>query len=441
MHHSYEGLDRVGGFSRVRLLAPLRHRDFRLLWTGMCVSLLGDGMFMVAMAWQVYALSNVPTALSLVGIAMAVPTIALLLIGGVVVDRFDRRRVMVAADVTRGLAVGLLALLSLTGAIELWHVVALVAVYGVGAAFFNPAFDAIVPDVLPESDLGQANALDQFVRPLALRLAGPALGGLLVAAVGAGAAFAFDAASFVLSAGVVLSMRARPTLRTASGSVVADIRVGWSFIRGRVWLWATFASAAIAYLLFMGPAEVLLPYVVKNELGGSAADLGIVFAAGGIGSVLCAVIIGQGGLPRRDITFMYAVWTLGTLCVAGYGIANAVWQLMLASFAFNAFETAGTIVWATAKQKHVPAALLGRVSSLDWLISIGLLPLSFALTGPVSGAIGVRETLIGAGVLGAVVTLAALYAPGMRAIEGQNDEPSAKPAEATARPATIEVAM
>ena len=158
-----------------------------------------------------------------------------------------------------------------------------------------------------------------------------------------------------------------------------------------MWLWATFASAAIAYLLFMGPAEVLLPFVVKNDLHGSAADLGIVFAAGGIGSVGCAVVLGQRGLPRRDITFMYVTWTLATLAVAGYGLATAVWQLMLASLAFNALETAGTIVWATAKQRHVPAALLGRVSSLDWLISIGLLPLSFALTGPVSGAIGAPD--------------------------------------------------
>ena len=112
--------------------------------------------------------------------------------------------------------------------------------------------------------------------------------------------------------------------------------------------------------------------------------------------------------------------------MAGYGLANSVWQLMLAWLAFNALETAGLIVWSTAKQKHVPANLLGRVSSLDWLISIGLLPLCFALTGPVSAAIGVRETLIGAGVLGAVVTLAALFVPGMRAIEG----PSASRAQA-----------
>jgi hypothetical protein len=183
-------------------------------------------------------------------------------------------------------------------------------------------------------------------------------------------------------------------------------------------LWATFVTAAVAYLLFMGPAEVLLPYLVKNELGGRAADLGLVFAAGGIGSVGCAVVLGQRGLPRRDITFMYVAWTLATIAVAGYGLASAVWQLMLASLAFNALETAGTIVWATAKQRHVPAALLGRVSSLDWLISIGLLPVSFALTGPVSAAIGAQTTLVAAGLIGGAVTFAALLLPGMRAVEG-----------------------
>jgi Transmembrane secretion effector len=176
----------------------------------------------------------------------------------------------------------------------------------------------------------------------------------------------------------------------------------------------------------MGPTEVLVPFVVKNELRGSAADLGLVFAAGGVGSVLCAVALGQHGLPRRDITWMYIFWTLATLAITGYGLAHALWGLMLASLAFNALETAGTIIWATTKQRHVPASLLGRVSSLDWLISIGLLPLSFALTGPVSSAIGVRATLIGAGVLGAIVTLAALFIPGVRAVEGRRRDESAE---------------
>src|SRR5437588_6615896 len=189
MQHSYEALDRPGGVSHIRLLAPLRHRDFRLLWSGMCVSLLGDGIFFVALAWQVYALSNVPTALAVVGIAMTVPTIVLLLIGGVISDRIERRRVMLAADLIRGAAVGAIALLSVSGAMRLWQVVGLAALYGAATAFFDPAFDAIVPEILPEDSLAQANALDQLVRPIALRLAGPALGGVLIAMAGAGLAF------------------------------------------------------------------------------------------------------------------------------------------------------------------------------------------------------------------------------------------------------------
>src|SRR5215211_3778686 len=186
MLHSHEALDRAGGVARGGLLAPLRHRDFRLLWSGACVSLLGDGAFLVALAWQVYALSDTATAMSLVGIAMTVPTIVLLLVGGVASDRLDRRRIMLAADLVRGVAVGLLAVLSLAGALELWHIVVLVVFYGSGAAFFAPAFDPIVPELLPAECLGSANALDQVVRPIAFRLAGPALGGVVVGALGSG---------------------------------------------------------------------------------------------------------------------------------------------------------------------------------------------------------------------------------------------------------------
>jgi transmembrane secretion effector len=384
----------------------------------MVVSLVGDGAFLVALAWQVYELSGAATAMATIGIAMTVPTIAFLLIGGVVSDRRDRRRILLAADLARAVVVGALAVLSLTGALELWHVAALVAVYGVGVAFFAPAFDAIVPDLLPQGELAQANAIDQLVRPLALRMAGPAIGGLAVAAIGAGATFALDAASFTVSAAALAFVRAPRRGPEAPGrSAVADLREGWTFVRGRVWLWGTFVSAALAYLLFMGPVEVLVPLVVKNTLHGSAADLGWVFAAGGLGSVLCAVVVGSRSLPRRAVTFIYVTWTGATLVVAGYGVASEVWQLMVAAAAFNALETAGTIVWATIKQRHVPADMLGRVSSLDWIISIGLLPLSFALTGPAEALIGAQATLVAAGVLGAAVTLGGLALPGMRALE------------------------
>jgi len=427
MQHSHEALDRPGGFAGRGLISPLRHRDFRVLWAGMAVSLLGDGIFLIAIAWESYALWNAPAALSIVGIGMALPTVLFLLVGGIVSDRSDRRRVMMWADGVRALAVGLLAALVITDSLHFWELVVVVAIYGSGTAFFTPAFEAVVPDLLPVDDLPAANSLDQFVRPMALRLAGPLLGGALVA-VSAGLAFAVDAASFGASLLAVAAIRPRPPARDeTNASATAAVKEGLRFIRRRVWLWGTLASAAIAYLVFLGPTEVLLPYVVKNELGASAGTLGLVFAAGGVGAVGSAIWMGSRGHPRRDVTFIYSTWTLATLAVAGYGLATAAWQLMVACLVFNALETAGTIVWATLKQRHVPSSMLGRVSSLDWLISIGLLPVSFALTAPVAAAVGVRATLVGAAIIGGAVTLGALFLPGMRDVESRPADTGERP--------------
>jgi MFS family permease len=324
--------------------------------------------------------------------------------------------VMACADGLRAAAVGVLAALVLMDALHFWELVALVAVYGAGTAFFTPAFEAIVPDLLPAHELPAANALDQFVRPIALRLAGPVVGGGLLA-LSTGVAFAVDALSFAATFVAVLAIRPRPRAAMAHPSTAAALKEGLRFVRSRTWLWGTLLSAAVAYLVFLGPTEVLLPFVVKNELHASAGTLGLVLAAGGVGAIGAAAFMGRQGHPRRDVTLMYATWTLATLAVAGYGLATAAWQLMVACLVFNALEAAGTIVWATIKQRHVPGPLLGRVSSLDWLISIGLLPLSFALTAPVAAAVGVRTTLVGAAIIGGAVTLGAYFLPGMTDIE------------------------
>ena len=424
--------------SRVKILAPLQLRGFRILWAGMTISLVGDGVTLVAIAWQVYQLSNVPTALGITMMAMSIPQILLLLFGGFVSDRFERRRVMLFADLVRGLALLVMGVLSIAGVLEIWHMAVIAAVYGAGNAFFGPAFDAMVPDLVPDELLAQANSLDHLVRPVAARLLGPALGGWIIAAVGVGWAFILDAASFAVSIACLLRLGSvqaaqrieagNPALRAADAepdaepegaSIWADIAEGFAFVRSDVRLWGTFTAATLAYLVFLGPAEVLLPYLIKNELGGSASDLGTVFAMGGLGAITASIVMAQRGMPGRNMSFIYVAWSVATLCVAGYGLAHFPWQVMLACFAFNALETAGLIVWLTTKQTLVPTRLLGRVSSLDWLISIGLMPVSYALAGPVAVWWGTRETLVGAGVLGAFITLAFLFLPGMRASEAR----------------------
>ncbi|GAA3629518.1 hypothetical protein GCM10022223_53910 [Kineosporia mesophila] len=397
----------------------MRQRDFRLLWIGASTSLLGDGVYLVAMAWQALTLGHGAGGLALLGVCATTPQLVCVVFGGVISDRYDRRRILIAADVVRCAAISTVAVTALTGHLHLWHMALLSVVYGAGAGFAAPAFDALLPSLVHESDLEHANALDQLLRPMMLRLLGPALGGALVAAIGAGGAFLVDATSFALSAACVLMIRPRPMDQDDTGAgLLAEAREGLTFIRSRMWLWGTFLSAGVTYLLFIGPTEVLLPYLVRTDFGGSARILGVVLAAGGIGAVGAALLMAQTGLPQRQFTFMYLCWTTATVAVAGYGFATHSWQLALASLLINGFEAAGTIAWATTKQRLVPDALMGRVSSLDWCISIAFLPLSYAITAPVASLLGTRNTLAGAGLLGGAITLGSLFLPQMRLPDG-----------------------
>jgi DHA3 family tetracycline resistance protein-like MFS transporter len=408
--------------SRVGILRPLRIKDFAILWSGMTISLLGDGIYLVAIAFQVYELSNSPTALSVVFFAWTAPMVLFFLLAGVLTDRFDRRWLMLTADVIRGVSLGVMGVLSITGNLTLTHIYILVALYGIGDAFFMPAFTAIVPDIVPKALLLEANSLDQFVRPLTMRMLGPAAGGVLVATAGAGWALTIDALTFVASGIAVTILCTRPIVqRQVEGagerSALREIAEGFRFVRAHTWLWGTLLSAAVGLLAFIGPLEVLIPYVVKNELGGGAGAYGVILALGGVGALIASFLMGQRGLPKRHITFMYSAWGIGVLMIAVFAFVGSVAQGMAVSLVMSGMFAAGMIVWGTLMHRLVPAELMGRVSSLDWLISTALVPVSFILTGPISNAIGVEETLIGAGLIGSALTFVFLLIPGIRDTE------------------------
>ena len=278
---------------------------------------------------------------------------------------------------------------------------ALVAVYGVGEAFFGPAFGALVPQIVPAERLVAANALDSMVRPAAFRLAGPALGGIAVAALGAGAAFVVDAGTFAVSALCLAAIRARPRPAgdAPAGQTLREIREGLRFVRSQPWLARTLAVTAFTVLAFAAPQEVLLPIIVRNHVGGDAADLGLVLASGGLAAVVAALAFGQIGMPRRRLRTMALAWAASGFAVVGYGAAEAVWQAMVASALIGAGLTVGMVIWTTLMQTRVPNRLLGRVTSVDWMVSISLTPLSFAIAGPVAELLGARATLIGAGLV------------------------------------------
>jgi DHA3 family tetracycline resistance protein-like MFS transporter len=351
---------------------------------------------------------------------------------GALADRVDRRRLMIIGDVIRLVAISTVGAFSLADTLTIPLLVGLVAVYGVGQAIFGPAFSSIVPSIVPPDLLVEANSLGMFVRPIAMTLIGPVIGGFLVGTVGTGWAFIADGGTFAFSAVMILLMRVRRAEREPGddASIWAETKEGIRYVRQQTWLWVAMAGAFVSLLCVWGPWETLVPFVVKNDLKGSATDLGLVFGAGGVASVLAAVVMGQVGLPRRAVTLLYVAWALGMLMTAGFGVIDTIWQGMVVAFVSEGSITVLVIVWVTLVQRLVPTELLGRVFSLDWMISLGGVPLSFAIVGPLAAVIGARTTLIAAGVSGAVVVLLFMFIPGARGPERDGSlapEPSTEP--------------
>jgi len=419
---------------RIEILKPLAVRDFAFLWTGMTVSMIGDGIYLVSIAWQVLSIENRPGALALVGVAWSLPQVLLVLASGALSDRLERRHLMIAGDAIRFVAIGTLGVLSLRGDLTIPIVIGLVVVYGAGQAVFQPAFTAITPAIVPADLLVQANSLAQLVRPFAMTLVGPLVGGVLISWVGVGYAFLADAATFAFSTVMILAMRShRRSATDEHTSFVADVVEGLRYVRRERWLLIAMVAATVSLLAVWGPWETLVPIVVRNDLLGKASSLGLVFGAGGVGAVIAAAVFGQRGkLPRKPVTAMYLAWALGMFGTAGFGFVTSVWQAMIVAFVTEGAITYLIVIWVTLVQRLVPDRLLGRVFALDWMISTMGVPLSFAITGPTAEAIGHDATLIWAGAIGGSITLVFMFVAGARDPERDGSlarsEPSAEAA-------------
>lgn len=388
----------------MKILSPLRERDFALLWAGLTVSLLGDGIYLVAVAWQAYDLSNTPSALALVGLAWSAGLALFVLTGGVLSDRMDRRRVLIVADLLRAVALGVIGVLAVTGDLAIGHLIAFVVLYAAGDALFGPALGALVPDLVSKERLAQANALEQVMRQTCRLLIGPALGGIVVALVGPGDAFLIDAGTFLVSAVFVSLIRTPSRGGGSSGSsMLAEARAGIRYAASQRWLWGTLLMSTLGMFFFFGPMQVLLPYLIRNELDAGSQGYGLVLAADGVGAVLVSFLLGQRGVPRRYLTAMYAAFAIGCAPLIGYALGTSVWQLMLFAAVSGAAITGGLVIFTTLQQAFVPSEMLGRVQSLEWFSSAALVPVSFAVTSPVSALLGAHTTLIVAGAIAATV--------------------------------------
>ena len=386
-------------------LRPLRFRDFRLLWTGLAVSLAGDGLWLVAVAWQVIELDGGPIQLSIVATAYSLGLIGLMLPAGIIADRLPRRAVMMSADLLRAATVAVVAALSVSSSLELWHLAVASGVIGVGEALFVPSYTALVPQLLPESEILAANGLEGMLRPLAQQAAGPALGGVAVALLEPGLAIGIAAAAYLFSAGCLASMRTRAAperLEEERPTFVTDLREGVAYVRRTPWLWATLTFAFVVVFFFVGPFEVLTPFVISDRVGGGSAEYGILLATFGIGSAVGALGISSRPLPRLYLSVMLGVWGFGLLPLALLGIATELWILAVAAAVIGVTEGVGTVIWGTLLQRRVPGALRGRVSSLDFFLSLALMPASMALAGPAAEAFGITAVFVVAAIVSAV---------------------------------------
>jgi MFS family permease len=395
-------------------LPVLRRRDFRLLFGAQAVSVLGDRMAPIALAFAVLEQDGSPSEVGLVLASRVLALVASLLIGGVVADRTSRRAVMVAADVVRLASQGALAALLIAGAPSIAVIVLLTAVSGAATGFFNPAATGLLPAVVEPAQLQQANGL-RATAAAAGEIAGPLLAGVLVASVSPGWALAVDAATFGVSAALLVRLRPPARARRATVSFAADLRSGWDVFRARTWAWTFVAAVAFTNLLW-GAWSVLGPVVADDELGGAAA-WGAVLATLGAGA-LAGGLLGIRAEPRRPLV-LAALMGL-TLAVPLALLAAAVPVALLAAGAFvmGVGMMLSNSVWESTLQRRMPPESLSRVSSYDWFGSLAIQPIGLAIWGPVASLVGVAEALWLAAALVVATTLALVAVPDIRRVSG-----------------------
>ncbi|MDP9222259.1 MAG: MFS transporter [Actinomycetota bacterium] len=398
-------------------LRALSQRDFALLWTGQTISLFGDGIFTIALAWQALELSGSATTLGLVLLVRSAARIFILLVGGAVGDRIQRRPLMLIGDTVQAVAVGAVAVLVGTGQLHVWHLLVLGAITGGGSGILLAASTALVPQLVTEDLLPSANSLTSTSRLMALALIGPAVGGVLVATLGTGLAFSVDAASFLASIAALVLIRPRAMKAVSSAAILQDVREGFAYVRERPWLWVTLlAVGTVGNFVAIGPLSVLVPLLVRS-LGGGADSLGLVFAGLGVGGVAAAVMSGSVRLPRGTTAPAFLGWGASGLGIAALGFApnilTATALLALVGFCNEAAQ----VVWVTLLQVHIPERLLGRVSSIDWFVSLSLQPLGLGLAGPAAAALGVGGALVVGGTVAATTAGIGFLRPGVRDLD------------------------
>jgi MFS family permease len=382
------------------------------MWTGSATSALGDAVVQIAL---IFAILHIGGTASDIGTVLAVQTVArvaFLLAGGVWADRLRRQYVMLAADGARGAVQAVLAALLLSGHAHLWELAAGGGLYGAATSFFNPASTALVPETVPAEELQQANSLLGLPASF-FSVAGPAVGGVLIAVFGPGWLFAADAASFLVSLACLALLRVPPRPVPAARSFLADLAEGWHELAIRPWYWVNLLAHACGN--FAVPALFVLgPVIAARSLGGAPA-WGVLSASWGAGAVVGG-IVGLRVEPRRPLVAT-------DLLMAGIGLplltlafSRSVALIAAAEAVFGFTMIVGNSVWFTAMQVLIPDNVRARVGAYDWFVSLVIMPVGWVVMGPLSSSIGFTATLVAAAVLGAIPCVLVALVPRVRGV-------------------------
>ena len=418
----------------MNVLRSLRHRPFALLWTGQTTSRLGDSLYRIALSWWVLEKTGSAIAMGTVLVFSQVPMLIFLLIGGVVVDRLPRIRIMFSSDVLSGLVISFVTIFSWLDLLKIWHIYIASMLFGFVEAFFFPAYQAVIPQITPSELLVSANSLNGLSQRVT-GIVGPALGAALVATGGTSLTFGLDALSFFISALCVLPMlrsnldkvqRQENTSETVAGQGSAkdalkqgfkDLHEGFKLVMTIPWIWISILLFGFVNIMEASPRAVAMPFLIKENLGADVKLLGILGSAASLGFVVGMIWLGQyTRLHRRGL--------LGYLSVVGTGAALLPFAfklpipILIASMFVSGMSTSVfALIWAHTLQEMVPGNMLGRVYSIDALGSFVLLPIGFSLSGWATDRFGAPTVFLIGGLSTIVLALLGLIHPAIRKLD------------------------
>ena len=391
------------------LFSILRNRNFALLWSGQAISQIGDGLFNVAMMWLVLQLTGSAMAMGTTVILTQLPRLAFQLIGGVSVDRYDRRMLMLASDAIRGIVMLVFAILVATNQIQMIHIYILSMVFGIVGAFFFPATSALVPNIVEKDELVPANSLLSLTQQ-GSQIFGPALAGILIAipAIGIAGVSFMNAASFAVGILGLLLMRLPAHLngaRKTNNSFWVEVGDGVRYLfRFRVLVIIVFLAMALNFAL--APASIVVPIFAKNNLGVGPEGFGTLMSTLAVGMVLGSIMIGMRPPRSQRGIVVFLLTAVEGIIFATLGLVPIFIVSCILAFLMGFANGIVNTILGAMLQSLIADEYRGRVFSLTSMIAMGLMPISLAIAGGLTDTVGASVVFI---VGGAICLVASLF--------------------------------